>query len=756
MARLLNLDELSGYGPKNPYSAPFGGPGDGIDERTLVEIIENLTPEQRQEFLRAIAPQRPGDTIRDPRTTQQEMVPVDPTLRDRVHTVLYDAFGAKPLDNYYEGARARGNVDTYMDLADLLDPGFMLAGDARRAFGEGDIVGGIVQGGASALGVVPGLGPVARRVGRAISESKLTANQARRLAQGVSKTRNRVGTTGKYVGAPAGVDTPQRLGAIRSRYKDLVELGEAGSDWYPDSSNWIGRVSNDSDVARQINANALGITSQGTNVDSNLGFAIKGINQNAAGWPVRTGRFPDTASPKIESSIAGTSSEFGPKIDPFARNLSVDWNPEMAVHPVHDIWQGRAFGFEGPGGKPWDQGFGPQQHAWMDEQTDVVIDQLAREGKIHDPLSLQAAAWTGAKIDAGELVAEDAAKHFGDFSPKYQASSTYEQIPGQGTGHLEGIVNRPFGARQDYSNQVNWMDPRGRDSLYSSTGMMTEPTIGNLGVFTPQGTAVTEFNPANVARPLTQSGALNNRGAFGNVLGPDRQLLSTVEGTRAYIDAQNAGAWHRVVPQGTAGEKTGLQIAMGRPVTQAELKDLNDLAGQQGFIAVDYGDGVRFLNDTDSALGKTRIDEMSKPRSRFGATERNRLEADINQIVGDSNVTRQNIASDYIDFESNLAKSMEGSGAATEQLFEILDSNPTIRDSIEADAMAKARDNLVRDTRFGEANNLPVRGDIQNARQILMEGGWDALREAYKRGEFVPAIIGAILAPSFFGEDQDI
>lgn len=665
----------------------------------------------------------------------QTMTPVRPGLRDRAEMFLGDVFGGTPV------GRRRRNM--FMNAAEII-PGTgeaLLFSDAEQARQQGDLISAGILSGGALLSTVPVAGPV-------ISKA------ARRAAMGVGKARNRV-ASGQYVGAPAGVDTPQKLGATRKRYKDLAELGEAGQDWYTDASNWIGSVSNDSDVARQINANALGITSQGTGVDSNLGFAIKGINQSAAGWPVRTGRFPDIASPKIEASISGTSSDFGPKIDPFARNLSVSWNPSMANYPVHDIWDGRAFGFRGPAtkkypeGAPWDQGFSPQQHAWMDEQSDAVIQQLAQEGKTYDPLTLQASAWTGAKIDAGELVAEDAAKHYGDFVPKYQASATYEQIPGQGTGHLKGIVNRPFAAREDYSNLASWTDPRGRDSLYSSTGMMVEPSIDSLGVFTPQGARVTEFNPANVARPLTQSSA------FG-VLDPDKQLLSTVEGARAYIDAQNAGAWHRVVPQGTAGQKTGLQIELGRPVTPSELRELKDLADQQGFIAVDYGDGVRFLNNTDSALGKHRITEMSAPRSRFGATERSQLEVDINQIVSDSSVTRQRIESDYIDFETNLQRSMEGSGAATEQLFEILDNNPTIRDSIEAEAMRKAQTNLARDADFAADNNLPVREDMQNARRIFVGGGWDALRAAYLRGDFVPAIIGAILAPSFFGEDQEL
>lgn len=180
--RRLNPNELnaigSGYTQENPYSAPFGGTSQyqGVNERFPVEAIENLTPEELQAFLRAIAPQRPGDSIRDPRFSQQEMIPHSPNLRDRMEMFATDAFGNDPA-----GRRRQG---TFMDTAEVLDPGFMLVGDSRRAFGEGDTLGGVVQGGAAALGIIPGLGPVAKGAGKAARRSKAVKQPLDRVKLG--------------------------------------------------------------------------------------------------------------------------------------------------------------------------------------------------------------------------------------------------------------------------------------------------------------------------------------------------------------------------------------------------------------------------------------------------------------------------------------------------------------------------------------------------------------------------------------------
>jgi hypothetical protein len=191
--------------------------------------------------------------------------------------------------------------------------------------------------------------------------------------QGVGKSKNRVGTTGQYVGAPQGIDSPQKLAAMRANYMKDVNQGIAGRDWYDDASKWISEVAPEN--RSQAIADAIGVSSQGTGVDSNLGFAVKGINQFAAGLPVETGRFPSNQSPLIQNALAGIQQHLGPKRQPFASNLSVEWNPSMAQYPVHDIWQGRAFGYKTPEGKPWDAGFSPQQHAFMDQQMVAIQDQ---------------------------------------------------------------------------------------------------------------------------------------------------------------------------------------------------------------------------------------------------------------------------------------------------------------------------------------------------------------------------------------------
>jgi hypothetical protein len=148
-----------------------------------------------------------------------------------------------------------------------------------------------------------------------------------RTAQGVGKQKRRVATTGKYVGAPDWVTTPQDLGRMRADYTDRVMEGIAGRDWYNDSSRWIDQASPQG--MRQQVADTMAVTSQGTNVDSNLGFTVKGINQSAAGLPVDTGRFPNTQNSTITSVMAGENPALGPKRQPFAQNLSVGWNPEM-------------------------------------------------------------------------------------------------------------------------------------------------------------------------------------------------------------------------------------------------------------------------------------------------------------------------------------------------------------------------------------------------------------------------------------------
>lgn len=671
------------------------------------EFMAQLTPSQRARFLEATSSQR----FNNPQVrAQPDMVtPINPTLRDRARNFAVDAFGNSPA--------GRRRVNTAMNAAETVDPGIMILDEANRAYGKGNYLESAVGTGLGMAGVIPGVNSGAIK---------------KVIRDGVGKSKNRVGTTGQYVGGPAGVNTPQKLRAMRDKYISDVELGKEGADWYQDSSDFINQVSLPQN--RQGVADTIGVTSQGTNVDSNLGFSIKGINQRAGGFPVKTGRFPNNQSPLIEDALSGGRSGLGPKRQPFADNLSVGWNPNQANTSVNDIWQGRAFGYTQPNGKPWDAGFSPQQHAFMDENMVVIQDRLNKmkmAGRTDwDNLNTQAASWSGAKIRAGDITEADAAKQYGDFANKYAANATYEQAPGANTGQLEGILGRPFGERQAFEDVATWANSQGIDDLYSSGGLLTQPTNQMVGAYTPASTGVLEVNPGKVARPLVQQ-------SEGQIIPTEAGLLDIGESSRAYIDVQNAGAYHKIIPdsQTKAGERTSVNIDLPGSPDPETMSAASELASQNGFFAIDTGNGINFVNDIYSPIGGKRTG------ANVGKDLSGSLGQQIESLFGTPG-TRVKIQTGYEDFEEAW-QAGQGSGKATEQFLNKLDENPTFAMSIEPALQRKAAANIARD----DAAGFPQRDDVRNARQIFVAQGIEGLRSALKSGAVLPAIAAAVLTP---------
>jgi len=84
--------------------------------------------------------------------------------------------------------------------------------------------------------------------------------------------RKRVGTTGQYVGAPEGVNNPQKLAALTKSMTNLTKEGEFGRFWYERSGRQILDITGGNKADAEKIIQAVAITSANTPVASNFDF----------------------------------------------------------------------------------------------------------------------------------------------------------------------------------------------------------------------------------------------------------------------------------------------------------------------------------------------------------------------------------------------------------------------------------------------------------------------------------------------------
>ena len=604
---------------------------------------------------------------------------------------------------------------------------------------------------------------------------------------------------GSYVGAPqfrgtTRLDTPGELANMQQTYVDRVIRGVEGRNWYNDASRWIeGAVP---PGMENWFARVLAITSSRTDVKSNLGHALRATAQRGVGAPIETGAFPTSMS----RLITNVAQAIGPKREPFWMNLRT---PEEAATAVNDIWQGRAFGYEnisrkvydteeaaikaitddrgnltgrifadGDGfktAKPWETGFGIEQHAFIDEQMDEIVAFLnktkAAGHSDWNHANAQAAAWTGMQLEAGRILPADAAQHFGSHSPYFDVSATYERVP-RGLdpkvpgdpAHLPGVRAGSYQDQLRFGAEVPWTTPGGLDRLYTAAGQAQDPTRVIRGIFRNPFTGEIEYAPASRAGVLASS-----RG--GRVVPEAREILNTVESGRAYLDVQNAGAWHHVIPshQTKPLQRTSITIALDASPTDDQLKALQEIATREGMFVVDTGRGVNLIEDVyarpkginrlmKKAMrdGKKSLTEAEVKKlegwSLYGETlgpslTRGDLGAEILDILPGSDLERAFVDSGYLDY-ADLWKEFGSRRATTKFLDDIL-KNPALARALEPELRAQARATLTRNERLRLAGDV-VRDDVMNALHILSDKGLAGLQKAVADGAIVPSV--AILA----------
>ena len=552
--------------------------------------------------------------------------------------------------------------------------------------------------------------------------------------------------SGQYVGAPRGMMTADDIAAMRASFDADVAQGAEGADWYTRA-----RASNvdlaGPDPARQrLLAQEQALWSAQANPDTNLNFAMQGHNAYEMGVPLDKARTGQQARTYNTARDAGVDIPLGKKTGIYGMHL--DPTSPYATTGTNDIWHARGFGYKDNDGSTFSRALSDQEHRFLDYETMLAVER-ANANKLagrDDWLAheIQAAPWVAGK---GRGLAQNIAGKGNEVSPaqldeglrragmtypdyldKYTANATYEQVPYSTSGHLEGIGAGDEAIRKEYSEQpgLSWTGNSDRDMLYDALGAYQSPTISATGVYTPPGGSL-ETNVAFNAQPLVGL-------TEGGVDPASRGMLDFAETLRGYLGAQGASAWHMPLTNVPAGQQGSVFIPAEGPVPAEKLVELGNLGGKYGIPDfVDTGKGVSMTN--------------FYPGPPSGAATGRNLKGELGRGIQDimpSNPARVKIDSSYIpllEAGSDAGQGVAGSGYATDKLLSMADRYPLAAKKLESgNIQARAVRQADLDEDYAARGFGATREDIQTARRIFSERGFEGLREARRQGVALPGI----------------
>ncbi len=592
---------------------------------------------------------------------------------------------------------------------------------------------------------------------------------------------------GAYLGGPRDIQSRQDLLRMRRGLDANVAADPRGADWYDRYRAGVMEVTNGDPLSTQWFTNRQGQFSAGVSPSSELAFSIKDLNSAiATGTPIKAARpAQQAASARAIASNDPALFQLGPKTGEYAR--LVDPNRGGVAVPgatgVNDFRHLRNLGYTEADGTAQRGAVGPSGHAFADYETALAVDRANKRaiGGITDWTGekLQAASWVTQKGQdfferyrpsymaqaenivpglpgtatadqiaaraqeverrAFDIAMTEANSTIADYFPKHTANATYEAQPYRSGGHLSGGADAPYEERLAFAEDPRsaWNTaPNGRDALYAGmrlgdTGysMGVRPSIPAQGVYTVDG--VTEFNPAMVARPLVAF----DSGKVKSLPEADAGILDAVEGTRALIDYQGAGAYNKPWLGGQPGQSNSVVLRRqgGGQLSPEELVSLQGLGGRYGLPdIVDNGDNVLMTNF--GGVGPLRT------KGEGGLLSM----ADEVGGLGFNDVERAKVDGGYLGYEGQWERA-PGSGAAVNLFLNRIDNLPRATyDALNNNQSVKkaALDRAARDEEWA-ARWGATREDVQNMRRIIgnAEGGWiDALKRAVRSGAVLPGV----------------
>lgn len=421
-------------------------------------------------------------------------------------------------------------------------------------------------------GEMPTVGSLGGNVGDEINKAIQLFDQA--------KIR-REATTGRYVGGPPGLDTPQKLAALRRKVADLTQEGSPGRFWYERSGKAIlDAVGGDKVEAEKI-AQAIAITSSGTPVGANFDFALQAYLQNKAGQPISTGRFPQAMNKRLTDMFNGTPWE-GRKTNSFYVNLMREIDPTLDQPVTVDIWMLRAFGYGTD--NPTDQ-----QYTFVENEVNRIADDLGWE-----PQQVQAAIWVKAKADDEGISVDRAKFDYADALEKNKMQISWESIPGSTSGHMLEMFDAPYEVQQQYHVDISkaFLDDNGNDIVAQRLGIPSPGDFEAPGYFEGK---VSPGTQTELAVPKQYKGP-----KYGAVEPAALELVNAYAAVRGILMKQDGVGFHRPFFNPAKKDANGIQVDIGRNFSEEETAQfaqiLSKLSGHGEYNPIGTTGGVRILN----------------------------------------------------------------------------------------------------------------------------------------------------------------
>lgn len=701
-------------------------------------------------------------------------------------------------------------ADMGIDIAAGFAPGIgtaLSARDFERARREGDALGMSLAG----LGMVPVVGGVPRTVMMAAKGGK----KAKKGKQAVGTVFDNVTDydealqmalrgdhlkrtpEGKYVGAPADVDSPQKLSRNRQAALRKVEEGAFNADWYDRARGVADEVSGGDPAMSSMFARGGAAYSPQATPDIEVGAFTRQHNAKVLrGEDVapRTGSQSRNVARAYTENMTGgydidpSAVRLGKKTGPYADAKDPTVPSESLYKTANDIWHGRVMGY----GENFSRGFTPQEHGFLTGENLVLANTAQRkefgkdvlpEGYEWTPRSAQAATW-GAQRKAkyandyeqavrkalregkrppaapaeSELV-QRASFGIDSAVPKYVANDTFEFVTGQNTGHLAGLNRASEATRAAYTDQMAeayLRTPTGRmrDPIYDSFQMYQREAIPTRGTYVNSAGEL-ETNPGYTARPLVGVRASDlGKTATGKprrggpeMVAEDGNAIRYAAALRGLTTAQEATGWNKFTPANSsmkATEKTGVRVTAENA---DELEKARAVYESKGLDVVQVGDALHVgsFGGLDGKEIQSRAKSAVKAMSDAG-------------IKSSSAPGRWETGLEEIPWTAE-----QGTGQTTRAILERLTSDPryAVKDAGKRIDSGRFRQSMKAmneiDRAIAAEKNLPLREDLLRLRDMLSEGGLEGVKDYVKKtgGVGLPAIVAVPTLASLVAQQDD-